>query len=269
MAKKKKVAKKKTTKATPRHIVEVRVRAESVQAPTALVPITPKDLDPVKEGRKMMIPKTWVSERQASFIVQKTPKQFIKTRAGRGGQTYSYIPGHYFKRALKFGFGWNWDFFIDDQEAVGLGESWGQVITRGHLVVKDDEGHTISKSDNGKADIKYLKGTKTPMDLGNDFKASATDCLKRCAVQLGIGSDVYGADEMKSAGYTVAETNAPQKPQSAPQSAAPAQESAPLFCNGADKFGCPFGSVLTQAEFDYSKQLYKKPLCRECQKNLK
>lgn len=225
----------------------------------------------------MMIPKTWVSERQASFIVQKTPKQFIKTRAGRGGQTYSYIPGHYFKRALNFGFGWNWDFFIDDQEAVGLGESWGQVITRGHLVVKDDEGHTISKSDNGKADIKYLTETingkkiktKTPMDLGNDFKASATDCLKRCAVQLGIGSDVYGADEMKSAGYTVQETNAPQKPQDAPQAASPALDSAPLFCNGADKFGCPFGSVLTQAEFDYSKQLYKKPLCRECQKNLK
>ena len=117
----KKVSKKKYMKVSKntfsRLKLDINVQAQSVQQPVALVPITPKDLDPVKEGRKMMIPKTWVSERQASFIVQKTPKQFIKTRAGRGGQTYSYIPGHYFKRALNFGFGWNWDFFIDDQEA--------------------------------------------------------------------------------------------------------------------------------------------------------
>lgn len=35
-------------------------------------------------------------------------------------------------------------------------------------------------------------------------------------------------------------------------------------CHGAHKGGC--GNDLTKQEFDYSKKLYGKPLCRECQK---
>lgn len=242
-------------------VVEVRIKTEAQPQSHAIIPtgepILPKDLEPVKAGKSLMIPKSWVSQRQASFIIQKTPAKYVKRRKGRGGMMFDYVPGHYIKRALNFGFGWNWDFFIDHQEVLGMGTDWAQVITRGHLVVKDDAGHTITKTDNGKADVKYLKGTKQPMDIGNDFKASATDCLKRCAVQLGIASDVYGAEEMKGEGYVVTETNKPTPP-------------APAAGSGLTGFECHEGAEpITKAVYDYSKQVYGKPLCQEHQKTAK
>ena len=34
-----------------------------------------------------------------------------------------------------------------------------------------------------------------PLSIGNDLKAAATDCLKKCAVSLGIAADVYNKAE--------------------------------------------------------------------------
>ena len=39
---------------------------------------------------KMMIPKTWMSERQVTFLMQKTPPQYIYKRKGRGGKMFDY-----------------------------------------------------------------------------------------------------------------------------------------------------------------------------------
>lgn len=191
--KKKVIAKKAAVKTAKPVKAEITVKVESV------APTTHSDLaSPVQDdGGKYMIPKTWVSERQVLRLVQKTPANLIRQRKGRGGMTFDYVPGSYFKKVLNFTFGWNWDFQIVNQSCEGLGETWGQVITHGRLTVKDDRGHQIIKEDFGKADIKYLKNTKTPMDLGNDYKASATDALKRCAVQLGIAGDVYSPSEFK------------------------------------------------------------------------
>jgi hypothetical protein len=33
------------------------------------------------------------------------------------------------------------------------------------------------------------------LDYGNDVKAANTDCLKRCAAQFGVASDIYGKNE--------------------------------------------------------------------------
>ena len=44
-----------------------------------------------------------------------------------------------------------------------------------------------------------------PVNLGNDFKASATDALKKCASEFGIASDVYGKNEFKEIRQTVVE----------------------------------------------------------------
>lgn len=256
---KKKVVKK---KALVKRSQEVVVR---IEAPRTMTAIKESDLEPVKEGGKYMIPKTWVSERQALKIIQKTPPQYILKRKGKGNQMFDYVPGHYFKKVLNYTFGWNWDFKILKQEVFGIigKDKWAQVVTTGELTVKDDRGHAITKGDNGKADIKYMRDSLVPMDIGNDFKSSATDCLKRCAAQLGIASDVYGKIEIKhDADMEVqADRTAPAPAQSLPAPKKEAEQFEDHVCLGR---GC--GNDITKEEAEFSKKLYGKPLCRNCQK---
>lgn|SRR3990167_2463598 len=267
---------KSKNKTTPRKVShEIVVKVQSVPTTQALVP-TNKDLGPVIDGGKYMIPKTWVSEKQVLRIIQKTPPQFVLKRKGKGGMTFDYVPGSYFKKVLNFTFGWNWDFKITKQEIIGeVGESWAQVVTLGSLTVKDDQGHTITKEDNGKADIKYLRGTKTPMDIGNDFKASATDCLKRCGAQLGIASDVYGRGELKSdVGYEV--PNTPTTPPMASEVPKTSQDKQVLLKgqvigpDGQPTYLCKNDDMaISNEEYNYSNRIFGKSLCRDCQKTEK
>ena len=88
-------------------------------------------------------------------------------------------------------FGWDWDFEIKDKQIIV-----NQVIVEGRLTVRSN-GTTVIKEQIGKKDIMYKKGTEIPLDIGNDFKAAATDALKKCAAELGIAADVYNAAEFK------------------------------------------------------------------------
>ena len=110
---------------------------------------------------------------QVLHILQKTPAKHIYQRKGKGGQTWDYVTGTYVKKTLNYVFGWNWDFEITDK-----GREQDQVWVLGKLSVKDDAGHVIVKSQFGRADIKFLRETKTMVDYGNDLKAAATDSLK-------------------------------------------------------------------------------------------
>ena len=70
----------------------------------------------------------------------------------------------------------------------------------------------IIKEQFGRADIKFKNEYKTVngkqvkvitddcLDYGDDCKAAATDALKKCASELGIASDIYGANEFKEVG---------------------------------------------------------------------
>lgn len=131
-----------------------------------------------------------ITQDQALHILQATPDEYKYTRPAKGGGTWTYVTGGYIKQVLNFTFGFNWDFIIDKQE-----EKYNQVITLGRLVVKDGKGGSVTKMQIGRADIKMKKGTSTPLDYGNDCKASATDSLKKCASEMGIAGDVYKSNE--------------------------------------------------------------------------
>lgn len=131
-----------------------------------------------------------LNTRQINLLWARTPKRFIKTRQGRGGQTLKYVEGHYVKQVLDKLFGHDWDFEIVSQERYGK-----HVVVCGKLTgrVYDSEGkvRTIIKTQYGGAEIKLLKGTSSPVNIGDDFKAAATDALKKCASELGVARDVY------------------------------------------------------------------------------
>jgi hypothetical protein len=126
-------------------------------------------------------------------ILQRTPKAHIYTRPAKGGGQWDYVTGVYVKKVLNFVFGWMWSFEVKVAE-----EKYGQVVVTGRLTIhKNDGGVLIWKEDTGRADIKMKRDNSGPMDYGNDQKAAITDCLKRCAAQFGIASDIYGKNEFQ------------------------------------------------------------------------
>jgi hypothetical protein len=158
-----------------------------------------------------------INEDQFNFLFKKTPANQLYTRPAKGGGQWTYVKGGYVKKALNFISGFNWDFEIID-EMVML--EIGQVIVKGKLkvrlqgqevvkmqygradvkfrneVVKDEKGFTVYEEKYGKKVPKKIK-TTIPLDLGNDLKAAATDCLKKCASEMGVAADVYNSDSFK------------------------------------------------------------------------
>lgn len=128
---------------------------------------------------------------QLQMLLKRTPQAYVRERPAKGGGTWKYVSGGYFRKVLNMMFGWDWDFEIKDKQIVV-----NQVIVEGRLTVRSN-GTTVIKEQIGKKDIIYRKGTETPLDIGNDFKAAATDALKKCAAELGIAADVYNASEFR------------------------------------------------------------------------
>lgn len=131
---------------------------------------------------------------QMNFLLKETPSSHTHERPGRGGQTWKYVTGTYVKKVLNAAFGWNWSFEVDKFE---MNIEAKQCIVLGKLTVISS-GQTVVKMQFGRADIKFRKQTEIPLDLGNDLKAATTDALKKCASELGVASDIYGANEFKS-----------------------------------------------------------------------
>ncbi|MCK9578740.1 RAD52 family DNA repair protein [bacterium] len=254
---------------------DVNIKVHVIQQPQSnkglsLTTVGPQVLDPIQDNKgKYTIAKTWLSEKQILKILQRTPKEFIYTRPAKGGGTWDYVPGGYVEKVLNYAFGWNWDFEIIKQEIIGE-----QVITLGKLTVKDGTGQSVTKTQNGRADIKCLKGKphnpENYLDVGNDFKASATDAMKKCASMLGIASDIYGKREFRDVGVVVKNDNRTDKTGATHNQEEKIKNNPPEIEIEAECHEC--GNPMTKAEAEFSKRVYKKQLCRTCQntyKNLK
>jgi hypothetical protein len=209
-------------------------------------------LEPEKEGKKLTLQDSVFSDKQLLRILQRTPKEHIYTRPGKGGGTWEYTTGTYTKKSLNYIFGWMWSSEVKSTE-----EKHGQIVARIRLTIHKQDGSSLLwKEDTGRADIKYRKGTKEPMDYGNDEKAAITDGLKRCAAQFGIASDVYGKQEFKEV-FTAKEVKPTRiKEIKSVVEAKPIIEFECLEC----------AEPLTKAVADYSKKVYGKILCKKHQK---
>ncbi len=249
-AAKKVVKKKSSPKKAPTQELVIRVE----QAPTAQSLAMP-----ISEGNKYMLPKNWMSEKQVLRILSKTPAEHVYNRPGKGGQVFQYVTGGYVEKVLNYTFGWNWDF-----EVTQHGKEGDQVWVLGKLTVKDDHGHTITKTQFGRADIKFKKDTKIMLDFGNDLKAATTDALKKCASLLGIASDIYSKSEYKhETGKDVQEENYNQDVQGKGIKTIQIDDDTPKHvCAKCD-------GPVTEQEAAYSKRMFGKVLCREHQAKAK
>jgi hypothetical protein len=110
-------------------------------------------------------------------------KEQIKQRKGNFGDTIDYVEAHAIIQRLNDAFDGQWGFEVLTQENNG-----NQVMVLGKLTA---EG--VSKSQFGCSSITTNSKTGEIISLGDDWKASASDSLKKCASLFGIGLHLYGA----------------------------------------------------------------------------
>lgn len=138
---------------------------------------------------------------QMNKLLARTPANCRYTRKGKGGKDWEYVKGVYVKKTLNIIFGWDWDFEIVNEKMLGDKSRKDEfIIVLGKLKCRsvDRKGvtRTIVKMQYGRKEVKYLAGGGY-LDIGNDFKAAATDALKKCANELGVASDVYQKEDYK------------------------------------------------------------------------
>lgn len=169
--------------------------------------VSPEDLSLVKDNT--------LNELQLQQILKRTPPQYVKKRPAKGGGQWEYVSGGYVKKCLNIMFGWDWDFEILEQIIQD-----GEAIVKGKLTCRTN-GKTIVKMQFGNKDIAFktekvfnedgtpkmiekngvmkqeTTPTTIPLSIGNDLKAAATDCLKKCAAEIGIAADIYNKEDFK------------------------------------------------------------------------
>ena len=141
------------------------------------ITITNKDLSLVEENL--------LNAKQLKILLQKTPQKYIHKRPGKGGGQWEYVTGGYVRKVLNLMFGWNWSFEILSEQVLH-----GEVIVKGKLTCTLPNGQQIIKTQFGNKEV-IAKGNGKVLSIGNDFKAAATDALKKCAAELGVASDIY------------------------------------------------------------------------------
>lgn len=211
--------------------------------------------EPMKDGKNMTLQPTWIGENQLLKMLQRTPREQVFKRKGKGQAEFDYVTGTYCIKWLNFVFGWNWDWEITQH-----GKEGGQVWAMGRLVVRGNKpGQVITKTAFGRADVKTKRDGGGNLDYGNDLKAASTDAMKKAASLLGFASDVYGKSDYKAeTGYTALPAAAPARQ---PQEEPVIQVDGPV-CTESMQNGAMHGVKITKQQADDSIKLTGAELCK-------
>ena len=121
-----------------------------------------------------------------------SPEQ-IKRRQGTNGDVLDYIEGCAVIQRLNECFDAEWIFDIQEHRVFD-----DEVVVLGKLTAQG-----VAKSQFGKSRITRAKKDNAVISLGDDLKAAATDCLKKCATLFGVGLHLYfdvGHTDMNGSG---------------------------------------------------------------------
>src|SRR5437867_7299381 len=108
------------------------------------------------------------------------PEQ-IKRRQGTNGDVLDYIEGCAVIQRLNECFDAEWIFDIQEHRVYD-----DEVVVLARLTAQG-----VSKSQFGKSRITRSKKDNSIISLGDDLKAAATDCIKKCATLFGVGLHLY------------------------------------------------------------------------------
>ena len=110
------------------------------------------------------------------------PEQ-IKQRQATNGDLLDYIEGCAVIQRLNECFDAEWIFEIQEHRVYD-----DEVVVLGKLTAQG-----VAKSQFGKSRITRAKKDNSIISLGDDLKAAATDCVKKCATLFGVGLHLYFA----------------------------------------------------------------------------
>ena len=118
------------------------------------------------------------------------PKDQIRQREGRHGKMLDYVETHAVIARLNEAFEGGWSFRIktywkEDEEVVVMGN-----LTAGGQ----------DKQQFGSSSLTRAKGSGSPVSIGDDLKAAASDALKKCATAFGVALELYGRGDPGSQG---------------------------------------------------------------------
>ncbi len=107
----------------------------------------------------------------------------IRQRQGPFGNRLDYVEGHAVIQRLNDALDGDWSFEVVEH---GVLEQHDEILVLGRLSTG-----TVTKTQFGSSAITRAKETGEVVSLADDFKAAATDALKKCATQLGVGLYLY------------------------------------------------------------------------------
>jgi len=107
----------------------------------------------------------------------------IRQRPGPFGNRLDYVEGHAVIQRLNDALDGNWSFEVIEH---GVLEQHDEILVLGRL-----SPGTVTRTQSGSSAITRAKETGEVVSLTDDFKSAATDALKKCATQLGVGLYLY------------------------------------------------------------------------------
>jgi hypothetical protein len=107
----------------------------------------------------------------------------IKQREGSFGRILDYIEGHSVIQRLNDAFESKWSFTILEHKII---QEADEVLVLGELKAED-----VVKSQFGSSKITRAKDSGEIISIADDWKAAATDCLKKTATMLGVALYLY------------------------------------------------------------------------------
>lgn len=117
------------------------------------------------------------------------PPEDIKQREGRGGITLDYVEIHRVIQRLNEAFEGKWSFEVKDKDRTDR-----EIVVLGSLSA---EG--ITKQQFGTTEITLSHNKKEPVCIGDDYKAAASDALKKCAAMFGVALHLYENNKQNTA----------------------------------------------------------------------
>ena len=135
------------------------------------------------------------NDAQRALLLNETPRYKIKRHQGKGGQVFDYVDVGYVVEQLNILTGFQWDFEILSPKEITkdyleISQTIKQFIVTGRLTLHGVDNKRRFADDSGNCSLKEMRAGGW-LDLGNDFKAAISDCIKRCSRQFGIALDVY------------------------------------------------------------------------------
>jgi hypothetical protein len=98
-----------------------------------------------------------------------------------------YIEGHAVIERLNIAFESEWSFSILEHRIL---EETDEALVVGQL-----KAGNVIKTQFGSSRITKARDSSEPISLADDFKAAATDSIKKCASLLGVGLHLYNGDK--------------------------------------------------------------------------